>query len=297
MEYTATKLTRVLLTGSTGFIGSRLSAALEQAGYTLIRADRTNGIDLVDPICVNNLPDVDIVVHLAALTTQSYIQPADVLRTNLLSTQYLIDRYAGKIQRFVLASTSETYASTVTLFDWPVPTCETVPLSVEDVTNPRWSYAASKIANELQVTAAHKQLGMDYTIIRYHNTYGPGQKNQFIPDFIQRAKAGNLLLNGWDSTRSFMYVDDVVDATIKIIQESKCINEIINVGSEDERNIKELAELILDQMGVVGELTLVPSPPGSVLRRCADLSKMKSLIDFVPRVSLEQGIAKILDQH
>jgi nucleoside-diphosphate-sugar epimerase len=290
-------LTTVLLTGSTGFIGSELAAALTDQGYVLVHADRTHGIDLTDPICVNNLPDVNIVVHLAALTTQSYDQPADVLRTNLLSTQYLIDRYAGKIQRFVLASTSETYASTVALFDWPVPTDEKVPLSIEDVTNPRWSYGASKIANELQVTAAHKQLGMDYTIIRYHNTYGPGQQNQFIPDFVQRAKAGNLLLKGWDSTRSFMYIDDVVAATVKIIQEPKCVNEIINVGSEDERNIKQVAELILDKMGITGELTLVGSPPGSVLRRCADLSKMKLLIDFVPRVSLEQGIAKILDQH
>jgi nucleoside-diphosphate-sugar epimerase len=69
------------------------------------------------------------------------------------------------------------------------------------------------------------------------------------------------------------------------------------VGSEDERNIKQVAELILDRMGITGELTLVGSPPGSVLRRCADLSKIKSLIDFVPQVSLEQGIAKILDQH
>ena len=263
----------------------------------MVRADRTNGIDLTDSICINALPDADVVVHLAALTTQSYDQPADVLRTNLLSTQYLIDRYAGKIQRFVLASTSETYASTVSLFDWPVPTSETVPLSIEDITNPRWSYAASKIANELQITAAHKQLGMAYTIIRYHNTYGPGQRNQFIPDFIQRARAGNLLLNGWDSTRSFMYIDDVVDATVKIIQEPRCANEIINVGSEDERNIKQVAELILDRMGMTGEFTLVGSPPGSVLRRCADLSKMKSLIDFVPQVTLEQGIAKILDQH
>jgi nucleoside-diphosphate-sugar epimerase len=291
------KLTKVLLTGATGFIGSELSNALEQAGYTLIRAGRTNGVDLTDPDSVNALPDVDVVVHLAALTTQSYDRPSDVLRTNLLSTQYLIDRYAGKIQRFVLASTSETYASTVSLFDWPVPTNETVPLSIEDVTNPRWSYAASKIANELQVTAAHKQLGMAYTIIRYHNTYGPGQQDQFIPDFIQRARAGNLLLNGWDSTRSFMYIDDVVAATVKIIQEPRCINEIINVGSEDERNIKQVAEIILDRMGMTGELALIASPPGSVVRRCADLTKMKSLIDFVPRVTLEQGIAKILDQQ
>jgi UDP-glucose 4-epimerase/UDP-glucuronate decarboxylase len=93
-----------------------------------------------------------------------------------------------------------------------------------------------------------------------------------------------------------MYIDDVVAATVKIIQEPKCVNEIINVGSEDERNIKQVAELILDQMGMTGELVLVGSPPGSVVRRCADLSKMKSLIDFVPQVSLDQGIAKILDQ-
>lgn len=285
----------ILVTGSRGFIGSHLCHVLDQLGYDVLEVDKKNGPDLTKGC--KNFPDVDIVVHLAAFngTKYFYQQPYDVIRDNVMSTQYLLDRYAGKVERFIFSGSCESYASTVDKFNWTVPTDETVPLSVSDVENPRWSYGGSKIVNELQVQAAHHQFGQDYTTIRYHNIYGPGQTDHFIQEFYQRAKQGDLTLNGWQNTRSFMFITDAIHATVGIIQNDICNNQIINVGVNDERTIKDVAELILKQANISGDLILQDAPEGSVNRRQADISKLQRLINFKPKVSLEQGIKVTLE--
>ena len=291
------RMKRILVTGSSGFIGHHLVTALEKQGHTVIHADRITGIDLTNKELVDQLPDVDIVVHLAAHngTKHFYEKPLDVIRDSVLPTQYLVDRYAGKVERFVFSGTCESYAGAVDLFNWSVPTDETVPLVVTDVTNPRWSYGGSKIVNELQITASHSQLGQEYTIIRYHNVYGPGQRDHFIPEFFERAKSGDLSLKGWENTRSFMYISDAVRATIQIIFDANCSNQIINVGVDNEISIKDLATMILCEAGIVGELVLEPAPLGSVKRRCGNLEKMNRLLNFVSEVSLAQGIKRTLE--
>lgn len=288
---------RILVTGSSGFIGRHLVAALDKLGHTVFCADRTHGVDLTDKQCVDALPDVDIVVHLAAHngTKRFYTHPLDVIRDGVLPTQYLIDRYAGKIERFVFTGTCESYAGAVDLFDYPVPTDEKVPLVVGDVTNPRWSYGGSKIVNELQCVAAHQQLGQEYSIIRYHNIYGPGQVDHFFSEFYERALTGDLSLNGWDNTRSFMYISDAVEATVRIIFEPVFANEIVNVGVDAEISIKDIAELILKSANIPGELVLRDAPPGSVKRRCGDVTKLNQLTTFEPKVSLEAGIKLTLE--
>ena len=288
---------KILVTGSSGFIGQHLVPVLESQGHIVVRADRTHGCDLTIKENVNALPDVDIVIHLAAHngTKHFYEKPLDVIRDGVLPTQYLIDRYAGKIKRFVFTGTCESYAGAVDLFDWPVPTDETVPLVIGDVTNPRWSYGGSKIVNELQIVAAHKQLGQEYAIIRYHNVYGPGQEDHFIPEFYQRAKLGDLTLKGWENTRSFMYISDAIEATSQVIFESQCANQIVNIGVDDEKSIKDLATIILQEAGISGNLILEPAPIGSVKRRCGDIKKMTALLNFIPKVSIQEGIKKTLE--
>lgn len=288
---------RILVTGSSGFIGQHLVPALENQGFTVIKADRTNGVDLTIKENVENLPDVDYVVHLAAHngTKHFYERPYDVIRDGVLPTQYLLDRYAGKVKRFIFTGTCESYAGAVDLFNWQVPTGEDVPLVVSDVTNSRWSYGGSKIVNELQIIAAQKQLGQEFSIIRYHNIYGPGQRDHFIPEFFERAKRGDLTLKGWENTRSFMYISDAIEVTIKIIFEKSCANEIINVGVNEEKTIKEVAEIILKSSNIQGNLKLENAPKGSVKRRCADVSKMHRLLNFKSTISLEQGIKFTLE--
>ena len=285
---------RILLTGSNGFIGQHLSIALSD--HDLILADKSLGIDLTDKHVVDSLPDVDMVIHMAAQngTDYFYSEPLNVIRNSVLPTQYLIDRYAGQVHRFVFAGSCESYAGAVELFDWAVPTDETVPLVIPDVTNPRWSYGGSKIVNELQVLAAFHQLGQEYTIIRYHNIYGPNQTRHVIPEFVERAKSGNYTLNGWANTRSFMYISDAVDATVNVIFNKNCANQILHVGINDEITIKQLAEIILDEMGVHSDVKLNPAPHGSVMRRCANIDKLTALTGFIPKVTLREGIREIL---
>jgi nucleoside-diphosphate-sugar epimerase len=285
----------ILVTGSEGFIGSHLCYALDVMGYNVLEVDRRNGPDLTKGC--TKFPDVDIVVHLAAFngTKYFYQQPYDVIRDNVMSTQYLLDRYAGKVERFIFSGSCESYAGTVDTFDWPVPTDESVPLTVSDVTNPRWSYGGSKILNELQVQAAHHQFGQEFTTIRYHNIYGPGQQDHFIQEFYQRARSGDLTLHGWSNTRSFMFITDAIRATIAVMNSDACKNQTINVGVNDERSIKDVAEIILKHAGITGDLILEPAPEGSVTRRQADVSKLHSLVEFRAEVSLEQGIKATLD--
>lgn len=287
----------ILVTGGKGFIGSHLSRYLDDQGHHVILADRSLGFDLTQREDTDLLPDVDIVVHLAAFngTKHFYERPLDVIRDNVLATQNLLDRYAGRVERFIFSGTCESYAGAVDKFNWPVPTDESVPLVVDDVTNPRWSYGGSKIVNELQIIAAEQQLGQEYTIIRYHNIYGPGQRDHFIQEFYARARTGNLTLNGWSNTRSFMYISDAVEVTSNIIFSSSCRNQILNVGVEEELSIKEVAEVILEQAGIQGELQLGPAPKGSVSRRCPDVTKLKRLVEFSPRVSLREGIRQTLE--
>ena len=287
---------KILVTGSKGFIGEHLVAALEKQGHSIVRVDRTDGMDLTKKEIVDNLPDVNIVIHLAAHngTKNFYKKPLDVIRDSVLPTQYLIDRYAGKIERFIFTGTCESYAGAIDLFNWPVPTDETVPLVVTDVTNPRWSYGGSKIVNELQILAAKNQLNQEYTIIRYHNIYGPGQRDHFIQEFYQRAKLGDISLKGWENTRSFMYISDAIDATLHVIFEKSCTNQIINIGVNDEKTIKEVAEVILKTANIVGAIKLEVAPLGSVKRRNADVSKLKKLTGFEPKINLKEGIKKTL---
>ena len=288
---------KILVTGSSGFIGQHLVPALESQGHVVVRADRTDGCDLTVKANVDLLPDVDIVVHLAAHngTKHFYNRPLDVVRDSVLPTQYLLDRYAGQVKRFVFTGTCESYAGAVDLFDYPVPTDEQVPLVIGDVTNPRWSYGGSKIVNEIQCVAAHAQLGQEYAIIRYHNVYGPGQVDHFIPEFYDRVLTGDLTLHGWENTRSFMYISDAIEATCRVIFEQPFANQIVNIGVDDEISIRDLAIQILYEAGISGDVVCMPAPEGSVKRRCGTIDKFHSLTDFEAKIALSEGIRLTLE--
>ena len=181
------------------------------------------------------------------------------------------------------------------LFDYPVPTDEQVPLVIGDVTNPRWSYGGSKIVNEIQCVAAHAQLGQEYAIIRYHNVYGPGQVDHFIPEFYDRVLTGDLTLHGWENTRSFMYISDAIEATCRVIFEQPFANQIVNIGVDDEISIRDLAIQILYEAGISGDVVCMPAPKGSVKRRCGTIDKFHSLTDFEAKVMLSEGIRLTLE--
>lgn len=306
-----------LVTGAAGFIGYHLAKALSADGtqhvvcvdngvrgefdilyQTLCQQKNVTRIDgdLNDRATVSALPDdVDVIFHMAALngTQNFYDRPFEVVRCCTLPTIFLLEKYGplGRLVRFVYAGTSESYASTVTQFGWPVPTGEDVPLSISDVFNPRWSYAASKTHGEVATVSGCRQYGVPFTIVRFHNAYGPrmGDKH-VVPDFYIRARLGVYALYGYDDTRSFIYVDDAVRATLAVAAAAEADGQVINIGSEHEIKIADLGERMMAAAGLSGTITLHSSPTGSVKRRCPDLGKLRQLTGFAEAWSLEDGL-------
>ncbi|MFN3780169.1 MAG: NAD-dependent epimerase/dehydratase family protein [Brevundimonas aurantiaca] len=314
-------MTTCLVTGAAGFLGFHLARALSaREGFEVICVDnfargendahydaltaRPNvkrlDIDLTDPSACDALPDADYVYHLAALngTQNFYERPMAVIKGCTLPTIYLAERYgrSPQMKRFVYAGTSESYASTVTRFGWPVPTGEDVPLGLDDVMNPRWSYAGSKMHGEVVTAQAGRTYGFPFSIIRYHNAYGPrmGDKH-VVPDFYARMREGRYELFGYEDTRSFLYVDDSVRATIMVAEADAAAGEIINIGGAEEITMLELGQRMLRQEGVAEDITLHPSPAGSVKRRAPDVSKLKHLTGFNERISMADGLKATSD--
>lgn len=309
----------VLITGAAGFIGFALADALsKQPGTSVhvvdnfVRGDRDTAyrelcdresvyayvLDLTDASSMRELPaSVDVIFHMAALngTQNFYERPYDVVRCSTLPTFHLLDRFGagGGLRRFVYAGSSEAYAGTVTRFDWPVPTAEDVPLCIDDPRNIRWSYGGSKLHGEITVTAASHQFGVNYTNIRYHNVYGPrmGDKH-VIPDFLARMKNGVYQLYGHADTRSFIYIDDAVRATLMLADCPDAANETVNVGSDNEVRISTIGEMLLATAGIDAEIELFDSPQGSVPRRAPDISKLRALTGFSEQVGLDDGLRR-----
>jgi len=317
-------VTRAVVTGAAGFLGFALAKRLAGRPGTDVFAvdDFSRGVhddnwtslcgrpnvtgldlDLADPVAVLELPpEVDWVFHLAALngTQNFYERPYEVVRACTLPTFHLIDRYrrAETLKRFVFAGSSEAYASTVARFGWPVPTAEDVPLSIDDVGNPRWSYGASKLHGEVLVTHAMRQFRQPYTIVRYHNCYGPrmGDKH-VVPDFLARMDHGVYELYGAADTRSFLYVADAVEATLALAECPEAAGEIVNVGGGTEIAIRDLATRILRLARIDAPIVEHPAPPGSVPRRAPDVSKLRRLTGFVERWSLDDGLRETMRHY
>jgi nucleoside-diphosphate-sugar epimerase len=272
-----------------------VQALLESRSDAVVHEwDRKNG-DLKFPDQM--FPSVDVVVHLAAFnsTKDFYDKAFDVILDNALSTLNLLKFYRMEEKRplFVYAGTPECATGAVEDFRYPIPTDEAVPHVIPDPLNLRWSYAGSKALGELAVIAS----GLPWIIFRPNNIYGPGQKNHFVPEFIERAMKGDYTLYGSDNTRSWLYIDDCVDAIVKLIQCEEARGGIVNIGSNDEIKVIELAKIILGLMEVDVSPFRKPAPKGSADRRMPDISKIKNLIEWEPTTSLEDGLKITVDSY
>lgn len=281
----------ILLTGANGFIGSHLRKHLDCITVDYENCD-WNG-DLSNKKFVDMLPDVDTVIHLAAFnsTKNFYSTPFNVIDSIVTPTMNLLKRYPKA--HFVYAGSSEEYAGTVNRGWASVPTPEDVALSIDDITNPRWCYASGKIAMESAVISNSVQNSNTYTIIRFHNIYGPGQQNHFIPEFIDRLHEGNSVLYGWEDTRSFCYIDDAIKLVAGVYNSK---NQIINIGSNTETSILDVAHEIMDQMNIDrANLDLQPGVEGSTPRRAPDIKKLLTLMPEFKFTSLKEGLSKCVN--
>jgi len=310
-----------LVTGAAGFIGFALTELLSQRGHSVIAADvglhanaqaqlgRLRALDNVDvrvldlshPDQVATLPDVDGVYHLAALngTQNFYTNPWKTVKHSTIPTLLLLDRYALADKQpdfFFYAGSSESYASTVTRFGWEVPTGELVPLGIEDPKEVRWSYGASKLHGEIAVFAAQAETGLPVVVGRFHNAYGPNMGvHHVIPDFVNRGKNGVFELYGAPNTRSFIYIDDAVNAVTVLAEKAR--GQVVNIGSPTEVTMRELAAVIMAEAGWQGEVVEFDAPSGSVNRRAPDVTRLREFIDTESFVPLDEGIRRTLPSY
>jgi nucleoside-diphosphate-sugar epimerase len=296
---------KILITGAAGFIGQALAKQLENSEHEVHLTDihepkniyghRFQQLDISDKFGSWLLPDVDIVYHLCAYnnTAHFYTKPLSVINSTLTPTINLIQRYRDLNTKFVYASSSEIYAGGVQLGITDIPTPEVNIGIINEIDNTRWSYAGSKLMGEIAVHAAHKEHGLEYVIIRYHNAYGKEQKNHFIPEYADRLREGDNVLYGHDETRAFIYIDDAAELTL--IVGEKLNNDTIHIGNPIETSIGDVAEIIRDILKVEVEPTYKNAPTGSVSRRCADVTKLMSLVGDYEFTSLKDGLIKTLD--
>lgn len=289
---------KFLVTGGKGFIGSHLVERLAEMGHEVTCLDRHTG----DLKFHTEFPTADVVIHLAAFnsTHEFYTAAFDVIKDNILPTINVCNfyRFTEKKPLMVYTGTPESFTAATDKYDYPIPTDEKVPLVIDDVTNLRWSYAGSKALGEQVVIAS----GIPYLIVRPNNIYGPRQKNHFVDEFIERVhKRGDTTLYGWENTRSWLYIDDFIDAFIKMIFVSynnmakhgnSSIHDIVNIGSNDEMPVIKVAEEILRALKVKDKIIKKDAPEGSAKRRMPDITKLKKLTGWEPTTPLDVGINK-----
>ena len=306
----------VHVTGGAGFIGSALVKRLVSRGHDVTvydnvsRGDLDNLQDVVSNIDfvqgdVRNktafakaIDEPDVLYHLAAIngTKNFYDHPNSVLDTNIMGVKNAVElANEHDISRLVFSSSSEVYG-----FPREFPTPEGHPLQIMNPKNPRFSYAGTKILGEQYVVNGAE--AYDYTILRPHNIYGPAMGyDHVIPEFIEQIVTDKpfTIYGDGEQTRSFCYISDAIDAFLEAGFEGKAANEIFNVGTQHEITINELAERLFDIANVSPEIAYTDSieMEGSTPRRQPDISRAQELLDYDPKVGLNDGLEQTFEWY
>lgn len=310
---------KILITGGAGFIGYHLAKHLAEKQddvtvcdnlfrgkmdkdfLSLIKSENVKFVEanLTNQTDISNLKgDYDIVYHLAAINGTKYFYeiPHEVLRVNILCLINILDWFVKTDnKKLVFTSSSETYAGTTGV---PIPTPEDIPLSIDNVLNPRFSYAASKIVGELFCINYAREYGFNVSIVRPHNIYGPRMGYEHvIPEFIQRTlnRENPFKIYGGKQTRAFCFIDDFVKGIELVGKSPKANGEIFNLGNDKEEiTMQDLSEQIFEKLDFQPQLEIDPAPKGSVMRRCPDVTKARKLLGYVPEANLEHGLEETI---
>tara|TARA_B100000767_G_C19755003_1_gene532561 strand:+ start:1520 stop:2503 length:984 start_codon:yes stop_codon:yes gene_type:complete len=308
------KRKKILITGSSGFIGSHLVEHFVSSGYEIIAFDRYNNNndlgwlekstykkkikfilgDIRDYDSVyKSMKNCDAVIHLAALIgiPYSYISPTAYLKTNTEGTLNILESAKNlKIKQVIVTSTSEVYGSKLK-----------GKLNENDELKAQSPYAASKIAADQLSLSYYRSFDLPIKIIRPFNTYGPRQSARaVIPTILtqalknQKIKIGNL-----NAIRDFLYVKDLCKAYEFIFKNKKFIGDVVNVGAEEEISIKNLIQKIskltnLKLSSIVDKRRIRPIK-SEVTRLKCDNSKIKKNCNWKINVNLETGLKYFIE--
>ncbi len=259
-------------------------------GFTLVRHDVTEPLD--------DEPAVDEIYLLACPASPIHYQqvPVETIRAILLGAANMLELATRQRARVLLASSSEVYGD---------PTVHPQP---EDYfghlspVGPRACYNEAKRGAEALFVSYQRQHGVDIKIARVFNTYGPRMRpddGRVVSNFILGAQRSEpLVLHGaGEQTRSFCYVDDLVDGLIRLMASPPELTGPVNLGMPEERTIRDLAELVLRLTGSSSTLVSGDRPAGDPQRRCPDISLARRALGWTPTVSLEEGLLRTIGYY
>jgi UDP-glucose 4-epimerase len=314
---------KALITGGAGFIGSHLAERLLRDGHEVAVLDNLStgaienishlkgvqgfsyAIDSVtnESLLAEMIDRSDVVFHLAAAVGVKLIveQPVHTIETNVHGTEVVL-KHANKKKKLVfIASTSEVYGKST-----DVPFREGADLVLGASAKHRWAYACSKLIDEFLALAYWKERKLPIVIVRLFNTVGPRQTGQYgmvLPTFVRQALAGHPITVFGDGTqsRSFTYVGDVVDALVKLAHEPRAVGEVFNIGNTGEVTIGDLAERVRTLTGSSSPIHRIPYDEAyeagfeDMPRRVPDITKLRELIGYEPRLGLDEIIATVIE--
>lgn len=307
----------VLIAGGAGFIGSHLSQKLIDKDYyvlcvdSLITGDKENvknlfenknfkfiEHDVTKPLEIDQ--KIDYIFHLASPASpnkkspKSFINyPTETLMANSLGTKNLLELAEKNSAKFLYASSSEVYGN---------PNISPQPETYFGNVSPngvRSVYDEGKRFGEAMTMAFFRKHNVKTVIIRIFNTYGPKMQvddGRVVSNFINQAISEKpiTVYGKGDQTRSFCFVDDMVEGLEKAMFSDSSIGEVINIGNPDERTIKNLAELIKEMTNTNSEIIFEKLPEDDPERRNPDISKAKSMLSWEPTVTIEKGLEKTI---
>ena len=312
---------RALITGGAGFIGSHLAERILHGGGEVLLLDnlstgsmenirhlqKYDGLQyFIEPLENCGLlgelvQECDVIFHLAAAVGVRLIveSPVRTIETNVAGTHAVLEAATKKRKLVFLASSSEVYGKNV-----HVPFDEDADLVLGPTTKGRWSYAASKAVDEFLALAYWKEKNLPVIVGRLFNTVGPRQTARYgmvMPTLVAQALAGVPLTvfgNG-EQSRCFCDVQDSVEAILRLSGSDSAVGEVVNIGSDDEVTIEELAEIIRERTGSSSSITHVSYEqayePGfeDMQRRVPSLRKLERLTNFRPRTALPEIIDRV----
>jgi len=306
-----TVLKRILVTGGAGFIGSHLCQRLVEHGHDVICLDnfftsQKNNIthllqepnfelirhDVTDPIKL----EVDEIYNLACPASPVHYQynPIKTVKTSVMGAINMLGLAKRVGARILQASTSEVYGD---------PDVHPQPESYWGNVNPiglRSCYDEGKRCAETLFFDYHRMNGVKIRVVRIFNTYGPRMHpydGRVVSNFILQALANEpiTLYGDGSQTRSFCYVDDLVDGLVMMMENVQGLVGPINLGNSDEFSIKELAEMVVEMTGSSSKIVESPLPSDDPTQRQPDISVARKELGWVPVVALREGLASTID--
>ena len=284
----------VIVTGASGFIGLNLVKVLAGLGAEVTVIDRIQPSERLPNVHfewgdlrhLDQVYEADYLIHLAAITNAGYAErhPLDTYEVNLLGTVNLLN-HVNIRKRVLFPSTALVYKASE------------LPLNEDAETELSATYAQSKNLGEQVVKSLCGRMGVDYTIVRFFNVYGPGQLPLYIVAQVVRqiAEEHRVELRNGSVTRDMLFVDDCIDAVLKLVVTPAAANSIFNIGSGRNSSIMDIAKAGVDASGdqsveIVDLKQNIEYSPTAIV---ANIGKVSATIDWNPKTSLKEGMERV----